>query len=217
MSEQYCDTCGREDRPLTVVGDVYQCDRHVPTPSGGPAPRSTPLSAYRDVIATAITDAGYPDHLDTATISLVEDCLRTNRTGLDHLSREDFAVETYAILTDLIHHPDQTRTLCELLGFEIPGWVERPPAAQPLSVERTSETILATLHHAFPHTRFRLTRGHGAARSHLVLSWVGGPAKSSVDDVLAQFLPDPNSLTSPHRYSCVAIFTCRQQPLPKAV
>ena len=63
MSEQYCDTCGREDRPLTVVGDVYQCDRHVPTPSGGPAPRSTPLSAYRDVIATAITDAGYPEFL----------------------------------------------------------------------------------------------------------------------------------------------------------
>ena len=89
MSEQYCDTCGREDRPLTVVGDVYQCDRHVPTPSGGPAPRSTPLSAYRDVIATAITDAGYPDHLDTATISLVEDCLRTNRTGRAALKGQD--------------------------------------------------------------------------------------------------------------------------------
>ena len=52
-------------------------------------------------IRQAIVDAGYPAHTDPATLALVEDCMRTNRTSLDHLSREDLAVEACTALADL--------------------------------------------------------------------------------------------------------------------
>lgn len=173
------------------------------------------MSPYRDTIAQALTDVGFPEWADPATLALVEDCMRTNRCGLDHLSREDFAVEVYAIITDLAAHPDQTRDLCSLLGHDLPRWLDNPPTRKPRSLERTRQAILATLRHAFPATRFHLTAGHGAAHSQLVLAWTGGPAKTSVDDVLAQFLPDPDTLST-SRYSCTAIYTCRHRPIPQA-
>lgn len=173
-------------------------------------------SPYGSIIAQAITDAGYPAHADPATLALIEDCLRTDRTALDHLTREELAIEACLELADLTGHPDDTRTLCELLGLEVPYWVDNPPpAVAPLSPQRTREAILATLRAAFPATRFQLTAGHGAAHAHLVLSWTGGPARTSVDDVVAQFLPHPVSLTVNPRYGCTAIYTCRRQPLPQ--
>ena len=170
---------------------------------------------YSALIARAITDAGYPAHTDPATLTLVEDCLRTNRTGLDHLSREALAVEACVILTDLIAHPDEARHLCELLGHDVPAWVDQPPTEHPLSGARTRDAILGVLTAAFPSTRFKLTVGRGTAHTHLVLAWTGGPAKASVDDVVAQFLPPTDSLASSPRYSCTAIYTCRHQPLPQ--
>lgn len=173
------------------------------------------FSPYANNIRQAILDAGYPAHTDPATLALIEDCLRTNRTGLDHLTREDLAVEACAAITDLTSHPDETRTLCDLLGLHVPYWVDSPPPAQPLDTHRTREAILAALRHAFPDTRFQLTPGHGSAHTQLVLAWTGGPAKASVDDVVIQFLPNPDSLAINPRFSCTAIYTCRRQPLPE--
>ena len=172
-------------------------------------------SPYGSIIAQAITDAGYPAHTDPATLVLIEDCLRTNRTALDHLTREDLAVEACTALTDLTSHPDETLILCDLLGLDVPYWVDNPPPAQPLSTHRTRDAIIATLRTAFPSARFQLTSGHGSAHTQLVLSWTGGPSKTSVDDVVAQFLPNPASLAINPRYSCTAIYTCRRQPLPQ--
>ena len=173
------------------------------------------MSHYSHVIRDAIIDDGFPHHTDAATLALVEDCLRTNRTSLDHLSRADLAVETYATLSDLVSHPDQTRTLCELLGLELPYWVDQPPPPRPLSTERTRHAIITTLQHAFPGTRFQITPGRGSAHTQLVLAWCGGPAKSSVEDVVAQFLPDPDTLSVNSRYSCTAIYSCRRPALPQ--
>lgn len=173
---------------------------------------STP---YGSLIAQAITDAGYPTHADGATLALIEDCLRTNRTALDHLSREDLAIEACIVLTDLTSHPDETRTLCDLLGLDLPYWVDNPPPAHPLSTHGTRDAILSTLRTAFPATQFHLTPGRGSAHTQLVLSWTGGPARASVDDVVNQFLPNPDTLAVNPRYSCTAIYTCRHQPLPQ--
>lgn len=172
-------------------------------------------SPYVTSIRQAIVVAGYPAHTDPATLALVEDCMRTNRTSLDHLSREDLAVEACTALADLTSHADETRTLCDLLGLQVPYWVDNPPPAHPLGTHRTREAILATLRHAFPTTRFQLTPGHGSAHTQMVLAWTGGPAKASVDDVVSQFLPNPESLTINARYSCTAIYSCRHQPLPQ--
>lgn len=147
-------------------------------------------STYRAVTRQAIIDAGYPDHADEATITLIEDCLRSGRTGLDGLRREELIIETAAAIADLARHPEQAADLCSILGFSVPGWATAPTTPTgSMSLEVACAAIERTLATAFPATRFDLTAGKGAAAGHVAISWTDGPMKRSVDDVLAQFLP----------------------------
>ncbi len=147
------------------------------------------MSGYRDVIRQAIIDAGFPGHADEATVALIEDCLRVGRTGLDALGRDELVIETAVVIADLAHHPEEAAHLCGLLGFTVPGWVHQPTPTATVSPEVATAAIRRTLTVAFPRTRFELTVGKGEAAAHLAISWVDGPVKRSVDDVLAQFLP----------------------------
>lgn len=175
------------------------------------------MTPYSSIISDALTEAGYPHHTDPATLALVEDCMRTQRTGLDHLSREDFLVEVAIIIGDLVTHPDHTRTLCDLLGFALPAWLDGPH--QPATVlpwHATSRHVLTALQAAFPTTRFCLTSAHGEGHGHALLRWTGGPARASVADVVAQFLPSQARPGTP-RYGLVAIYLCRINALTEKV
>lgn len=177
------------------------------------------MSSYTPTIQAAITAAGYPDHADEATAVLIEDCMRTNRSGLDHLSREDLAVEVALLIGDLTADPSATRTLCDLLGFTEPSWLSGAvPQPGVLPWSTTRERILDVLATAFPGVSFTLmdARGHGSG--HALIRWEGGPRAHSVDDVVAQFLPDDDDMQ--HRsgpgYGLVQIFTCRIAPIAHA-
>ncbi len=165
------------------------------------------MPGYDTLIAEAIATAGYPNHADAATVTLVEDCMRTNRTGLDHLTREAFTLEVALTIEDLTSHPAETRTLCRMLGFATPAWLGDREEATVLPWPATCRHITAALAAAFPRTRFTLTNGHGQGRGHAVARWVGGPARTSVTDVLAQFLP--GHAPDQPRYGLIAIYPCR--------
>ncbi len=173
------------------------------------------MPGYGTVIAEAIAAAGYPGHTDNPTVALVEDCMRTNRTGLGHLTREAFSLEVALIIEDLTSHPAETRTLCRMLGFATPAWLDDREEATVLPWPATCRHIAAALTAAFPGTRFTLTNGHGQGRGYAVVRWTDGPARSSVTDVLAQFLPGhgPNQ----PRYGLVAIFPCRVNGLDERI
>lgn len=172
------------------------------------------MSSYTPTIQDAIVAAGYPHHADEATAILIEDCMRTNRSGLDHLTREDFTVEVGILIQDLTGDPEATRNLCDLLGFTEPTWLNGAVEQLPvLPWAATRKQILAVLEAAFPGVTFALVdaRGHGAG--HVLIRWEGGPRTTSVDDAVAQFLPSDDHRIPARRYGIVQIFTCRLAPI----
>lgn len=173
------------------------------------------MPGYDTLIAEAITSAGYPGHADEATVALIEDCMRTNRTGLDHLTREAFTLEVALLIEDLVSDPEATATLCRILGFATPTWLDNSEKATVLPWPVTCRRITAALAAAFPHTRFTLTNARGQGRGHAVVRWTGGPARSSVTDILAQFLPGHGP--DQPRYGLIAIYPCRTNGLDERI
>lgn len=77
------------------------------------------MSGYTNLIREGIR-ATRPDLDDDRTAAVVEEIMRTNRTGLDHLTRAEFLHEAGAFAAVL--EPAFVAVMCDLYGLPLPSW-----------------------------------------------------------------------------------------------
>lgn len=86
---------------------------------------------YAQSIAEAIGTA------DAATVALVEDLMRINRTALDHLTAADFAIEARNARDDIegLRAIGQLDDYCKAMGLAVPAPAPASTAADTLSIK----------------------------------------------------------------------------------
>lgn len=84
------------------------------------------MSHYQELIREAIASTG-DTRTDDATCAIVEDLMRTNRSGLDHLSRDEFMAEAAGWLAEV--DAPFVRDYCDALQLEVPQWAVRQRSA----------------------------------------------------------------------------------------
>lgn len=77
------------------------------------------MSHYADLIRESVA-VTRPDRADAATVALIEECMRTERTALDAISRADFVAEArqWAETID----SDFARMFADALQIPTPAW-----------------------------------------------------------------------------------------------
>ncbi|MDX3110152.1 hypothetical protein [Nonomuraea angiospora] len=82
------------------------------------------MSLYAQQISDAI------GRNDPATLALVEDLMRINLTGLDHLTNTQLAALARRSLADAqeLEEVGELRGYCDALGLAVPEWAAPTPA-----------------------------------------------------------------------------------------
>lgn len=82
------------------------------------------MSAYIKIIREAVVRHGRSDRADDDTAAWIEDLMRINRTGLDHLTRQDFEREALECLAAL-ETPEGMQLIrdnSDTFGLRVPSW-----------------------------------------------------------------------------------------------
>lgn len=120
-------------------------------------------ATYAEAIARAIGEQ------DRATVTLVEDLMRVERTGLDSLTADQLAAaarEALAVAKALARL-GQLRDYCKAVGIDAPAWANAPIEGVVICWATAAQCLcVLPLGHDGPHTCWEICRG----------SWTGSMA-----------------------------------------